>query len=117
MIMMTLLVSNFNHQTKITAYRSRYNNDNVSSVRRRRTTIKPQSRSNSADDVAHRSRYGSGSHSYSADEFASSEDGTISCKAVTDCPKLSEEEILVKLQLDGSGATSAEGCDIVCDQR
>eukprot|EP00092_Neocalanus_flemingeri_P040873 GFUD01044496.1.p1 GENE.GFUD01044496.1~~GFUD01044496.1.p1 ORF type:complete len:181 (+),score=17.34 GFUD01044496.1:31-573(+) len=53
--------------------------------------------------------------SYSADQFAASDDGTISCKAVRDCPKLSEEEILFKWQMEGLYGTDGKGCRVTCN--
>eukprot|EP00092_Neocalanus_flemingeri_P005976 GFUD01006437.1.p1 GENE.GFUD01006437.1~~GFUD01006437.1.p1 ORF type:complete len:190 (+),score=17.69 GFUD01006437.1:40-570(+) len=51
---------------------------------------------------------------YSAEEFGASAEGTISCRTVQDCPALSEEQILTKLQLDGIGITEGEGCEGTC---
>ena len=56
-------------------------------------------------------------NSFSADEFAASENGTIACKVEvdTDCPVLSEEELFFKLQLDRSRIKEGKGCKVFCN--
>ena len=52
--------------------------------------------------------------SYSANDFLPSEDGSISCKADKDCPNLSKEELLFKMQMSGSSAKNADECSVEC---
>ena len=54
---------------------------------------------------------------YSPAEFLSVSDGSISCRAVSDCPTLSKEELLFKMQLAGSYASSADECSIDCENK
>ena len=53
---------------------------------------------------------------YSPSDFLASTNGSITCNAVSDCPALSYEDLLFKMQLAGSYATHAKGCSVKCSQ-
>ena len=54
---------------------------------------------------------------YFPSDFLASQDGSISCRAVADCPKLSKEQLLFKMQMAGSYAKSADECRVDCNNR
>ena len=54
---------------------------------------------------------------YSPSDFLASNNGSIACNAISDCPALSYEDLLFKMQLAGSSATSAEGCSVKCSHK